>query len=501
MKKDTWLLLNFMILKIALQYLIVHPDYDLQRDEYLHLDQARHLAWGYESVPPFTSWVSWLILQLGNSEAAVKFFPALFGALTLFFTWKIAEALNGGLFAKTVCATAVLLSTLLRLNMLFQPNSFDVLCWTALVFGLLAYVKRASPEWLYFGAAVFALGFLNKYNIVFLLPGLALGLLLTEHRTIFFQKHLWLAAALALILICPNLFWQWENGWPVLRHMQELARTQLVNVSRGDFAKEQLIFFYNSIFLIVAGLFSFISYKPHRTYRMFLISTIATLLLFVYFRAKGYYAFGLYPALIAFGAVYVEHLTSKPRLNWLRIASFIIIGVLFGIGARDFLPLTAPPKPGTVSTKTHRWEDGIMYPIEQDFADMLGWRELAAKTDRAYDSIQTGKNILVLCDNYGQAGAINFYSKKNLRAVSFNADYINWFDLSKPIEACVRITEEGDSDLDQERAAFGHVQVYDSITTPFAREKGTRIIVSDSAIVDLNAIIREEIKQEKRETD
>lgn len=31
-----------------------------------------------------------------------------------------------------------------------------------------------------------------------------------------------------------------------------------------------------------------------------------------------------------------------------------------------------------------RWEDGKEYPLPQDFADMLGWKELAAKVDKAY---------------------------------------------------------------------------------------------------------------------
>ncbi len=78
-----------------------------------------------------------------------------------------------------------------------------------------------------------------------------------------------------------------------------------------------------------------------------------------------------------------------------------------------------------------RWEDGKDHALPQDFADMLGWKELAAKTDRVFTRIGDPERTLVLCDNYGQAGAINFYSKKGIQAVSFNADYINWFKLNK----------------------------------------------------------------------
>src|SRR5690349_12316914 len=130
MIKKNLLLLFFIALKFVLQFTLIHPVYDLHRDEYLHLDQGNHLAAGFLSVPPFSSWIAWIIQQLGGSEFWVKFFPALFGALTIVVVWKAIEALKGGLFALVLGATCVLFSALLRLNTLFQPNSFDVLAWT-----------------------------------------------------------------------------------------------------------------------------------------------------------------------------------------------------------------------------------------------------------------------------------------------------------------------------------------------------------------------------------
>ena len=73
-------LVCFIVLKFLFQYLLISADYDLQRDEFLHLEQAHHLSWGYLSVPPFTSWVSVIIFYLGNTVFWIKFFPALFGA-------------------------------------------------------------------------------------------------------------------------------------------------------------------------------------------------------------------------------------------------------------------------------------------------------------------------------------------------------------------------------------------------------------------------------------
>ena len=326
MTKRTVLLVGFIILKFVLQYVLIDPEYDLHRDEYLHLDQAGHPAWGYLSVPPFTAGVAQVIRWLGNGTSVVRFFPAFFGALTILVVWKTVEALKGNLVACVLAATGVLFSVLLRLNQLFQPNSMDVLCWTTLYFVLIKYLNTKNNRWLYAFAVVFAVGFLNKYNVVFLLVGLVPALLLTEYRRLLLNRHVYLAMGVSLLLILPNLLWQYQHAFPVVHHMQLLAKTQLVNVSRADFFKEQVLFFMGSVLIIGAGLYGLVVYKPFSTYRLFFFALLFTLAAFTYFRAKGYYAIGIYPIYIAFGAVFVAVRTQSV---WLRIAWIALPVLLF----------------------------------------------------------------------------------------------------------------------------------------------------------------------------
>jgi 4-amino-4-deoxy-L-arabinose transferase-like glycosyltransferase len=187
-QKRTILLACFILAKFLLQYLLNNPAYDLQRDEYLYLDQANHLAWGYVSVPPVTSWISCLISYLGNTVFWVRFYPALFGAVTVVIVWKAIEALKGNLFALVLGATCILLSCLLRLNLLYQQNSLDVLSWTAFYFVLIKYISTKKTKWLFIGAVVFAIGFLNKYKFMFLLIGLLPAVLLSAQRRLFAKK-------------------------------------------------------------------------------------------------------------------------------------------------------------------------------------------------------------------------------------------------------------------------------------------------------------------------
>ncbi|MFY8005195.1 MAG: glycosyltransferase family 39 protein, partial [Chitinophagaceae bacterium] len=393
-------------------------------------------------------------------------------------------------------------SALVRLNTLYQPNSFDVLCWTALYYLLLVFVKSENITRLYVCSAVFAIAFLNKYNIAFLVLGLLPAILITNTRKLFLQLPILGAVLLAFVLILPNIYWQYNNNFPVFHHLQELAATQLVNVSRVQFLKTQLLFFIGGLVPILLALYAFFWYKPFEPYRFFFWSLFFTLGIFLYLKAKDYYAMGIYPIYIAFGSVYLGNMINNGWKKYLQA-----VAIAFPILA--FIPVlkVAFPNKSPEYIVQHqqdyqklgllRWEDGQDHLIPQDFADMLGWKELAAKVDNAYSKLPN--NTLVLCDNYGQAGAINYHTKYGIKAVSFNADYINWFDLSKKYHNLIRIKEVGDikEELTETAPFFIFSTIVDSITNPFSRERGTTIFVFSGAKIDIRDRLKLEIEEKK----
>ena len=215
MTKKIIILICFIIAKFLLQYCLYNPAYDLQRDEYLYLDQGNHLAWGYLSVPPVTSWVSCAISFLGNTVFWVRFFPALFGAITIVVVWKAIEELKGTLFALVLGATCILLSCLLPLNALYQQNSFDVLTWSTFYFVVIKYINTQKTKWLFIGAVVFAIGFLNKYNFLFLPIGLLPAILLSAQRRLFAKKEFILSMLLGLLLILAKCVMAVQQPFPL----------------------------------------------------------------------------------------------------------------------------------------------------------------------------------------------------------------------------------------------------------------------------------------------
>lgn len=351
---------------------------------------------------------------------------------------------------------------------------------------------------------VLGIGVLNKYNIAFSILGLIPALLLTKQRKIFMQPHVYGAGILALAIIAPNLLWQYQNHFPIIHHMKELSERQLVNVDRFVFLKSQALFFAGSFIVIIVGLGALLLYRPFEKFRFLFWRYIITIALYLFLKAKDYYAIGLYPVYIAFGAVFLAHFFEK---GWKKILKpvFILIPILL------FLPLynVAFPNKSPEYIMQHqeeyrkfgllRWEDGKDHALPQDFADMQGWKELAQKVDKEYSVLSKSGNTMVLCDNYGQAGAINYYSKLGVKAVSFNADYINWMDMSKKYVNVIRVKDysEGKKELKESGAFFQDPKLADSITNPFAREKGTMIFSLRGAKIDINKRIQDEIDENK----
>jgi hypothetical protein len=482
-------LLLIVLVKLVLQFVLVNPVYELHRDEFLHLDQANHLALGFISLPPLTSLFARVIFLFGGSLFMVRLVPAIFGALTIVFAWLITEILGGRLSTRVVVALALLFSPLIRINILFQPNSFDILIWTILFYFFIKYIKTESNKWLYLVAVAASIAFYNKYMIAFLLVGLLAGILLTSWRKLFAGRNIWLAVIIGLVIISPNLLWQMKNHFPVIRHMQVLKENQLDNNTSLGFIISQVKIFSGSLPLTLAALAAFIFYKPFRPFRVIGICFVTVISLLTFMKGKDYYSLGLYPVILAFGAVYLESLFTR------RWKSFVVPGLIifnlipFVFTLMIIYPVLSPEKIAKSSKYFNmigalRWEDGKTHTLPQDFADMLGWKEMAAKALEAYNKIPLDERdkTLVFCYNYGETGALNYYNRGKMPlAYSFNTDYIFWLPRLPVIKNMLVVAdEEPDAAF---KSMFRLVTREGVVENQYAREKGTGIYL----MMDANA--------------
>ncbi|WP_022825959.1 glycosyltransferase family 39 protein [Hymenobacter norwichensis] len=501
MKPSRLLPLLLATLKFACSYLLASRAYELHRDEYLYLNYGHHLAWGYLEVPPLTAVQSWLTLALGGGWFWVKLWPILWGSITVYLVARLAQRVGGGWFAVALAGIGYVVSAYARLNFLFQPNSFEVLAFTGAVYALVRHLQTSEPRYLYALGVLLGVGALNKYTTFFFVGALLASLLLTPQRRLLLTRHWWGAAVLALLLWLPNMLWQLAHGVPFLHHMALLKESQLVHVSVADFWKDQLLMCFPAVWIWVPGLLALLFYQPFRTYRVVGFIYLAGLLILTVLHGKSYYALGYYPVLLSFGAVWLE--PQLARFRWGVVARPILLAVpvLLILPVLPFLFTLYPPAhmqrigPQYQSLGILRWEDGQNHPLPQDYADMVGWQELADKTWQAYQHLpnSTRQFTLIKCDNYGQAGAINYYNRHRPlpAAHSFNGSYLFWFP-PRPAQPYRHLLLVGEGNPSELVPYFRTLQKVGEITNPYARELGTTIYLG----TDPSAALLDRVYQE-----
>ncbi|WP_400190163.1 glycosyltransferase family 39 protein [Hymenobacter sp. B81] len=481
------------LIKFASGLLLASPVYELHRDEYLYLEQGRHLAWGYLEVPPLIAAQAWLTHLLGGSYFWVKFWPLLWGALTVYVVARLAARLGAGWFGQALAGAGYLVAGYARLNFLFQPNSFEVFAFTLAGYLLVRHVQDPHPRWWYGLGVVLGLSFLNKYTTFFFVAALGAALLLTPQRRVLTTRHFWLGAALGLLIFAPSIGWQLTHGIPFLRHMSKLQESQLVHVSVADFWKDQLLMCFPALWIWLAGLLALLLYRPFRPYRGLAVLWAAGLLLLTLLHGKSYYALGYYPVLLACGGAWWEQQLACGRWGVYLRPALLALPVLIMLPLAPFVFTLWPPTAMEALGRRYagmgltRWEDGQEHPLPQDYADMLGWREMADKTYQVYQSLpdSTRLRTLILCANYGQASAINYFNRHRAipAATSFNGSFLFWFAPPRPLRNLIIVDDEPDSLA----SYFGSYRRRAEVLNPYARERGTRITLGtepNQAIID-----------------
>lgn len=506
MKKTNTLLYILALLKIIIPYLLQHPVYEPHRDEFLYLAEGHHLAFGFMEVPPMLSIFAWLTHLLGGGMFWVKLWPSLFGAATFVIAGKIVQSLGGKVFALILLFLPFIFGAYLRLFFLFQPNPPEIFFWTMIAFSIIRFTQTNNNKWLYvFGVSV-ALGMLSKYSLAFFTVSILGGMLFTKYRTIFINKHFWYAAIIGFLLFLPNIIWQYVNHFPVIVHMNELKETQLQYISPVGFLSDQLLMNLPCFFIWITGFLYALSSKE---YRYIGLGYVFVIILLLIGHGKNYYALGVYPVLFAMGAVQLEKFTLVRR-RWLRIA-FVVFPVTIGL---LFLPIALPILPpqqladlyikmNTAKTGLLKWEDLKDHPLPQDFSDMLGWEEMTQKVAKAYNMMSDAEkaDASIFCNNYGMAGAVNYYGPKyNLPAAySDNASFLYWLPAKPKMTNFVLVSDDPDEQQHDFAKGFKAVIKVDSVTSEYAREKGDYIYLFKGADANFQQFFEEKIAADKAE--
>jgi hypothetical protein len=482
------------IFNIAIHLLVIN-NLEYHRDELLYFSLGGHVDFGFATVPPMIGWIAWLMQNLfGYSVFAVRLFPALLSGLLVIMTASVARELGGTIYSGLLAAIGITISGFaLRTFSLFMPVHTDVIFWTAIILLVIRYVNTSSGRYLIFLGIVAGFSMLNKYLIGILFVSLAMVIPFTVNKKVFKERNFRIGILCATLIFLPNLIWQISHRLPVINHLSALERTQLVHVDRIGFLSDQLIMPSFASVLTIAGIIYLFLNKDALKFRFLGVVMIMVIVFLFILRGKGYYTIGIFPFLIAAGAVSYEKWIKK---RWIRIA-FPVLLILITL---PMLPIGLPVyreaklvsyfrnlevKYGIVIGR--RFEDGSIHSLPQDYADMLGWEELTAITSDAYQRISDKKASFIYCENYGQAGAITIIGKKFglPEAVSFQESFRYWIPVkfAPDITSFIYINDELGEDIQK---LFGKITLVGRISNPDAREFGTAVYLCEYPKISFN---------------
>ena len=194
---------------------------DLVPDEALYWDWGRQLAWCYDSKPPMIAWIFRAVGELtGNSEYGFRLTAALFGALTLWFSYRLA----GELFGRAAAAWAVLLQVAtpgtVGLHGVLTIDPPLAAAWAAALWLFWRVARGDSKLRAQVGLVlVLVFGMLTK-QMMLLFPVLAGLFLALDRGGPRGRWRVWvLTSSLAyLAALLPVLVWNARNGWVLFSH-------------------------------------------------------------------------------------------------------------------------------------------------------------------------------------------------------------------------------------------------------------------------------------------
>ncbi len=369
-----------------LVHVLTNSRYHYFRDEFYYIACGQHLAFGYVDLPPLSALLVRLSrVLLGDSLFAIRFLPAVAGAVNVALTGMIARELGGRSWAVALsCAASLCALVFLGIGNFFSMNAFEPLFWMGAIYLIVRIIDGASPRlWLWFGVIV-GLGLENKHSMAFFAAGVCAAML-------------WLGGLIWLLVSCEG-----------------------------------------------------------RRYRVIAIAYLITLAEFIVMHGKHYYLAPAYPMLFAAGGVGVERLFSV-RLQWLKPALLAAMIALASLLAPTVVPILSPEKLVAYMRSIHfelpRTETSHTAALPQHFADQFGWEEMVCSVAHVYTHLSPDdrKQAAIFCQNYGEAGAIDFFGPKLglPPAISGHQNYFLWGFLDYTGEVLLVLDDSADDEQQQ----------------------------------------------------
>jgi hypothetical protein len=405
-----WAGIALIAVAAAAVEMAVSARYGYVRDELYFLSAGQHLAFGYVDQPPLTPLLARITAALtGGTLAGFRILPALCLAALVVMTAAMSRRLGAGRTGQLLAAlAAATCAEYLGAMHELTTTTPDFVFWALILLLVMRLLASRDPRWWLAIGGCAGVASEAKWNIAFLLAGLAAGFLLTDARRLLASRYLLIGGLIAAALAAPDVVWQAAHGWPgldVFRVLQTAA-----GHNRVVYWPAQVLF--TGVVLTpvwIGGAVWSLRSAAARPFRPAAIACVIVIALQFVLGGKAYYPGAAFTLLLAGRRVPLEgSLAARaPRGRRIRPAlpPAFAAGSAMVVGAVLAAPVALPVLPaGALHTVP-------LQKINYDLGEEIAWPRLVALVARQYDALPAAQHArtTILAGNYGEAGAIDRY--------------------------------------------------------------------------------------------
>lgn len=198
----------------------------LLEDEAHYWEWSRRLDWSYYTKGPGVAWAIRASTELfGASEWAIRLPAVISGAVGMLGAafaarWSLPDTPDRTALMTLSVLLFALVPGFAVASMIMTIDGPYVACWMwGGAFAVRAMLNGSRAAWVGLGVAI-AIGFVFKYTILLIVPGVLLAALVTRgNRPNIARGLVVLAALVSCIGLLPVLVWNAQNDWSTVRHL------------------------------------------------------------------------------------------------------------------------------------------------------------------------------------------------------------------------------------------------------------------------------------------
>lgn len=209
---------------VRLAVLVLSP-LELYPDEAQYWFWAQAPALGYFSKPPMIGWIIWATTHIfGDSEWAIRISTPLLHAGSALFIYGIAKRLSDSRVGMWSAIAYITLPGISYSSGLVSTDVPLLFFWSMALYAFIRASEEKGWMWPIMCGIGLGLGLMSKYAMLYFVLGAVIAAaLIPKARKLVLSGRGFAILVIGLVLLSPNIWWNWANGFPTVGHTESNA--------------------------------------------------------------------------------------------------------------------------------------------------------------------------------------------------------------------------------------------------------------------------------------